>query len=241
MNEDLNDIQYSPIRDFRFEEDFKTMRCDNKTLSDDERKRFVSFLDECICSYSEGLPLMGEELERIKDLHDEFHEMNRVFYSVSLFVLHTMIDYLIAIKYFILADKDYDRKYMRGKLSIILNEGFKRLYGFNSENKKKSEWQRLSSIMKYFPVIINIQYQRITLLLEMHSKKSSWWREERNIETHIDAEALYVSRKEEIIESKVVVESMDLFNSLLSVDKFLTNVNACIKNSLLEKYHRGEL
>ena len=32
---------------------------------------------------------------------------------------------MVAGKYFILADRDYDRRFMRGKLFVILNEGFK--------------------------------------------------------------------------------------------------------------------
>lgn len=47
----------------------------------------------------------------------------------------TMCDRMVAGKYFILADTDYDKRFMRGKMKVFLNEGFKRLYGYNETNK----------------------------------------------------------------------------------------------------------
>lgn len=144
-----------------------------------------------------------------------------------------MIDSMVAGKYFILADLDYDRRFMRGKLFVILNEGFKKLYGFNMKSHKKSEWNRLRLIMKYFPEVINRQYQELTYLLEKQSHTSSWWKDERNYEPHLDTEKLYKSRQEEIIESKVMMDSLKLFNTLMAVSNFLGNVHACLFNFLL--------
>lgn len=95
--------------------------------------------------------------------------------------------------------------------------------------------------MKYFPEIIKRQYQDLTYLLEDQSHISSWWKDERNYETHLDAEKLYKSRQEEIVESKVMMDSLKLFNTLLAVSHFLENVHACLFNFLVGKYRRGEL
>lgn len=141
----------------------------------------------------------------------------------------------------ILEDRDYDRRFMRGKLFVILNEGFKKLYGFNEQSHKKSEWNKLLPIMKYFPEVIKRQYQDLTYLLEDQSHISSWWKDERNYETHLDTEKLYKSRQEEIIESKVMMDSLKLFNTLMAVSHFLENVHACLLNFLVRKYRRGEL
>ena len=149
---------------------------------------------------------MTDILEDTKERHDEYHKIDRIVVSVCLFVLITMIDSMVAGKYFILADRDYDRRFMRGKLFVILNEGFKKLYGFNEQ-----------------------------------SHISSWWKDERNYETHLDTEKLYKSRQEEIIESKVMMDSLKLFNTLLAVSHFLENVHACLLNFLVRKYRRGEL
>ena len=121
------------------------------------------------------------------------------------------------------------------------NEGFKKLYGFKEKSHQKSEWEKLNPIMKYFPEEINRQYQELTDLLEKQSNISSWWKDERNHETHLDTEKLYKSRQEEIVESKVMMDSMKLFNTLMAVSNFLGNAHACLYNFLVEKYHRGEL
>lgn len=241
MNEDLANIHYSLIRDYKYAQWFEEVQYNGKTLSDEERKEFVSVIDETIAQYSEGLPMMHDILENTKDLHDEYHEIDRTVVSVMLFVLMTMIDSMVASKYFILADGDYDRRFMRGKLMVILNEGFKRLYGFNENTHKKSEWDRLWPLMGHFPEIINRQFQELTYHLEKHAKSSSWWREERNLETHMDAEKLYDSRQIDVVESKVMMDSMRLFNTLVAVNNFLTNVHACLFNYIVGKYKRGEI
>ncbi len=185
---------------------------------------------------------------RMKEIENEegpFYEIERTINSVSLFITMTMADCLVASKYFLLADTDYERRYMRGKLKIILNEGFKRLYGFmGNKNRKKDdlpEWFRLQHVMDYFPQVIRKQYMELTSLLEIQSRKSTWWKEERNLEVHLDAMKLYESRNIEIIESKVMIETLDLFDSLDAVDNFLENANACVVNYLKQKYLRGEL
>lgn len=239
MNEDLGNIKYSPIRNYPYPEWFREVQYNSKSLSATERKEFIAIADETISGYYEGLPMISSELERIKDLHDEYHEMYRTLLSVMLFVMITMIDSMAISKYFILADKDYDRRFMRGKMKVILNEGFKRLYGF--KEGKDSKWDELGSILKYFPEEIKKQYQELSSLLEEQAKYSSWWKDERDSETHLDANRLYDSRCETIEESRVMMDSMKLYNALFAVYAFLTNMHTCINNTLIDKYKRGEL
>lgn len=240
MNE-LDDIHYSPIQDYQYEQFFQEVQYNGKELNDDERNEFLKKVDECISQHIEGLPLAKDILERIKDLHDDFHEIQRTIVSASQFCLITMIDSMVLGKYFILANKDYDRRLMRGKLKVVLNEGFKKLYGFNDKNRENSEWIKLASILKYFPEEINHQYKYLSSLLEGHSKSSLWWKDERDMETHLDTEELYNSRCEPIIESKVMMESLKLYNTLYAVNNFLSNMHSCINNFCVDKYRRGEL
>ena len=241
MNEEFADVQCAQIREYKYAQWFNEVQYNGKTLSESERREFISVIDSTIAQYSEGLPLMTDILEDTKERHDEYHKIDRIVVSVCLFVLITMIDSMVAGKYFILADRDYDRRFMRGKLFVILNEGFKKLYGFNDQSNKKSEWNKLLPIMKYFPEVINRQYKDLTNLLENQSHISSWWKDERNYETHLDTEKLYKSRQEEIVESKVMMDSLKLFNTLMAVSNFLGNVHACLFNFLVGKYRRGEL
>ncbi len=241
MNEDLSDLQYSSFRRYNYSEMFETVRYNGKELSDEQRKEVVSKMNETIATYAEGLPMLQKSLKENEFKQNEYSTVYRTVISVMQFVLITMIDSMVASKYFIMADGDYDRRFMRGKLMVILNEGFKRLYGFDEKTHKKSEWDRLLPLMKHFPEVINRDYQELTYRLEKHAKSSSWWREERNLETHMDAEKLYLSRQEELIESKVMMDSLKLFGTLQAVNCFLTNMHGCLYNYLLSKYRRGEL
>ena len=243
MNDDLANIQFKPVWNYNYSQWFQEVQYNDKTLSDAERRDFVAYLDQTIEQHSEGIPLMREALENAKDQHDEYHELERAVVSIMFFVLITMIDSLVASKYFLLADKDYDRRFMRGKLMVILNEGFKHLYGFVTKNKDKnsdSVWAKLQPLMRHFPETVRSQYHELSILLEDYSK-SSWWKDERNYEVHLEVEKLYESRQEELIESKVMMDMMKLFNSLHAVNCFLENMHTCLYNFCVKKYLNGEL
>ena len=241
MTNEFDNIQYSPIWNHRYEEWFQEVQYNGNELNAAAKREFIKIADETIVDYSEGLPLLKETLEQIKDLHDQYNNANRIVISVMQFTIITMIDSMVISKYFILADKDYDRRFMRGKMMVILNEGFKKLYGFDAKSHKKSEWNKLVPILKHFPENIKNQYNQLSSLLEGHAKSSSWWRDERNVETHLDIEKLYISRCEDVVESKVMLDSLKLFRTLYAVDLFLSNMHTCLYNYLVDKYHRGEL
>lgn len=239
--EDLRFRTYFPIINYQYDQWFKTVQYKEKTLNEEEKDKFVKVIDETVSLFSSGLPLFTDELKRTADLNDDYHRINRTLCSISLFVLMTMCDCMVAGKYFILADTDYDKRFMRGKMKVILNEGFKKLYGYKEVNKKKSEWFRLLDYMKYFPEDLNLQYQDLTFQLENQSKKSSWWKDERDYETHIDSEKLYDSRMVDIKESKEMMETLRLYDALMAVNLFLSNAHAYLTNILVDKYRKGEL
>lgn len=236
MNEDLNlnELHYSQIKHYNYPKWFEEIRYNGRILSPAERREFVSIIDETVDGYVPGLKMMYEELEAIKDIHDEFHELLRAVVSCTLFVFTTMTDILVLSKYFMLANKDYERRILRGKLKIVLNEGFKRLYGFNEKDRVEKEWGRLAPLMKHFPTVIRQQYKTMTILLNNQATTSSWWKEDRDLETHLEATKLYVSRNEDVIESKVMIDAMKLYNALLATSDFLTNAHACLLNTAID-------
>lgn len=241
MSNEFDHIQYSPIRNYRYEQWFQEVHYNGKELNVAERVEFVKMIDEDVTDYSVGLQMVKGLLEDNKDKHDESHDAYNVLLSVMQFVLITMADSMVITKYFVLANTDYERRFIRGKMKVIINEGFKKLYGFNDKTKKESEWNRLAPILKYFPEDIQHQYRHLSSLLDEHSKSSSWWRDERNVETHLDANKLYETRCEDIVESKVMMDSLKLFDTLFAVECFLSNMHACFRNSLVDMYLRGEL
>ena len=239
--DELNDIQYHVIRDYDYPKIFEDIQYNDKTLTREERLEYAHIVDETITQFKSGLPLTFDVLKGDKEREDEFGVICRTVESIFLFTTITMMDYLVAAKYFLIADQDYDRRFMRGKLFVILNEGFKKLYGFDEKSFKKSEWAKVGPLMKHFHPIIQKQFVILDSLLKRRAESSSWWRDERNFETHFDVERLYESRNEEIIEGKVMMESLQLYNAVFAVHRFLTNVNACLVNTLIGAYHRGEL
>ena len=240
MSDDFASIRFKPIWKYKYAQYFQETQYNGKTLSTDERKQFVAVIDETIAQFSEGFPLLQEMKTVAGQFPDKYQEIGLTFASVSFFVLITMIDCMVVSKFFILANQDYEKQFMRGKLRVILNEGFKKLYGFEEKTHKSSAWDRLLPILRHFPEKINYQYQDLTFHLEKHARSSTWWREERNLETHLDAEKLYDSRQEEIIESKVMMDSMKLYNTLLAVNLFLSNMHTCIYNTALKHYRNRE-
>lgn len=241
MRNNTENFQYTQIRDYKYEEFFQDIQYNGKVLSKLERDELIRVIDDEVDFFSQGLPLLYKEISLSKNVPGIYQELSYTVNSVSIFVLFTMIDCMVASKYFLLADKDYERRYMRGKLMVILNEGFKRLYGFNQHSFKNSEWDRLLPFMKYFPKVINLQYQEVSYHLSEYAKSSLWWKEERDIETHLEAEKMYVFRAAELVESKVMIDAMKLYNTLLGVNHFLTNAHGCIVNYLVKKYYDGEL
>ena len=241
MNKDLKDLHYSPIIHYDYPRRFEELQYNGETLSPRERKQYASIIDERVKEGVYGLKLINEGLAEIKDIQGEFYDLQRAVASLMLFVDTTMTEILVFSKYFILADKDYDRRVMRGKLKVVLNEGFKRLYGFDEKKRKTTEWGRFAPLMKHFPPEVRRQYRIMTILLNNQAATSSWWKKERDLETHLDAAKMYVSRSEEIIESKVMIESLKLYNALLAVNEFLTNANACLINYLVDQYHNERL
>lgn len=213
------------ILDYEYNSLFQDLHFGDKNLTFDEIQRTVNLIDETIAVFSVGLPQIYSELERIKGICREPINYYRSILSVFQFNLITMIDSMVACKYYLLASKDYEKRFMRGKLKVILNEGFKRLYGFTQKAKTDSVWAQLKPLMLNASIGIRRQYQMITNNLERLSQSSSWWKRERDLETHLNANELYRSRQEEIVDSRVMEDSLKLFDALLCVNKFLEEMN----------------
>lgn len=241
MTDDIEDIYFRPILNYPYARWFSEGQFNGKPMTENVRSQMVSIIDEHVAEFSHSFPKIINILNHVKEKQDEFHIMYQTVISVMVFVAQTMTDSMVISKYFVLADKDYDKRFMRGKMAVILNEGFKKLYGFETSSKSKSEWGKLKSVLHYFPEEINLQYHELTSLLEKHSTSSSWWRNDRNVETHLDCGKLYMSRNTELVEGKVMLDFLMLFDALNAVDHFLDNMHSCIHNTLTEQYLNGEL
>ena len=103
-DEDIDGIRYFPIRNYQYDEFRQDVQYTGETLNAAERSEYVKMTDETIAHNLVGLEMITGELERIKGLHDTYHNVQRVVISTMLFTLMTMTDGMVASKYFILAD-----------------------------------------------------------------------------------------------------------------------------------------
>lgn len=243
MNMDLDNIKLRPINDINFRNLFPDLKQTDVTLNWKTRREVIKIIDERINVCVSGLKLISDNLKGLQTEDSGFSKINIALHSFFFFTVQTTADCWVAFKYFVLAKNDYDRSYMRGKLKVVLNEGFKKLYGFTPKGKKESEWAKLSGLLSQlpFPRVVYQQYHQLNNILERQSQISTWWREERDIETHLDSFKLYESRQEVINESKVMIDASRLLDALDAVGQFADNLNICIVNYLLLKYKRGEL
>lgn len=207
-----------------------------KVLSAEGRQNYANYVDSVIKQFSEGLELLKEEYTANKNNSRlAYSDLVMLIDDLDMFATMTFIDCLIASKLFILAKEGYEKKFLRGKLQVILNEGFKKLYGFGN-GKANSKWKKVESIQEVLPPLLRAEYIRIAKELENISVSFNWWKEERSIETHIDAFALYDSRCVEIDESQVMMDSLRLIDVLNEVQNYTTKVHGCYVNTINQMY-----
>ena len=193
----------------------------NKVLSAQEREGFRIISEETIRDFSESIEGFYELSQEFKPSQNKDHDkITKTVLDVGIFTSYTFCDCVALLKHFVLSVNSYDKSLFRGKLKVLLNEGFKNLYGFNDKQREKSYYIKLGEIMNYFPGFQS-EYDSILLKLKQLSEQSTWWKDERNTEVHLDMSQLYKTRHEEINESKVAMESQLLMGLLVQINKLM--------------------
>ena len=193
----------------------------NKVLSAQEREEFIILSEETIRDFSESIEGFYELSQEFKPSQNKDHDkITKTVLDVGIFTSYTFCDCVALLKHFVLSSNAYDKSLFRGKLKVLLNEGFKSLYGFNDKQRKRSYYIKLGEIMNYFPGF-QLEYDSILLKLKQLSEQSTWWKDERNTEVHLDMYKLYKTRHEEINESKVAMESQLLIGLLVQINKLM--------------------
>ena len=193
----------------------------NKVLSAQEREEFRIRSDEAIDVFAESIDGFYELNREHKPSQNKAHDkITKTVLDVGIFTSYTFCDCVALLKHFVLSSNTYDKSLFRGKLKVLLNEGFKSLYGFNDKQLEKSYYIKLGEIINHFPDFKS-EYNSILLRLKQLSKQSTWWKDERNIEVHLDMTQLYKSKHEEINESKVAMEAHLLIDLLVQINKLM--------------------
>ena len=193
----------------------------NKVLSAQEREAFRIMSEETIRDFSESIEGFYELAQEFKPSQNkEYNKITKTVLDVGIFTSYTFCDCVALLKHFVLSSNTYNKSLFRGKLKVLLNEGFKNLYGFNDKQREKSYYIKLGEIINHFPGFKS-EYNSILLKLKQLSEQSAWWKDERNIEVHLDMTQLYKSRHEEINESKVAMEAHLLIDLLVQINKLM--------------------
>ena len=205
----------------------------NKILSAQEREEFKIMCEETIRDFSESIEGFYELSQEFEPSQNKDHDkITKTVLDVGIFTCYTYCDCTVLLKHFILSTDLYETRLFRGKLKVLLNEGFKSLYGFNDKQRKRSYYIKLGEIMNYFPGFKS-EYDSILLKLKRLSERSSWWRDERNIEVHLDMSQLYKARHEEINESKVAMEAHLLIDLLVHINKLMGRMHQTYLNYMM--------
>ncbi len=213
----------------------------NRILTPDERVEYCKISEHYINDFSEyinGLYQLAKD--PLLSNNSASSQINNTIIKTSLFIQYSFCDCAVFNKLFVRATNPYEKSMLRGKLKVLLNESFKKLYGFNKKGYKDSYCAQLEAIMPMFPGFKNEFDELLSDLAQI--SKDSWWKDERNAEVHIDAVRLYELRHEEINESKVVMETSQLiacFNRFNNLMRNLSKASLDYTVSVLKK--RGVL
>lgn len=206
----------------------------NKVLSAQEREEFRIISEETIRDFSESIEGFYELSQEFKPSTNKDHDkITKTVLDVGIFTCYTFCDCVALLKHFVLTSNSYDKSLFRGKLKVLLNEGFKSLYGFNDKQRKRSYYIKLGEIINYFPGF-QLEYDSILLKLKQLSEQSTWWKDERNTEVHLDMSQLYKARHEEINESKVAMEAHLLIDLLVQINKLMGRMHQAYINYISE-------
>ncbi len=193
----------------------------NRILTAEERDEFCRKSDEYIGEFAAYIEAMCQ-LAKSAPASDnsDYNKITNTITGIGIFTGYSFCDCIVLMKLFVRAANPYEKGMLRGKLKVQLNESFKKLYGFTEKGYKDSYCAQLEGIMPMFPGVRNEFDELLSDLTQV--SRSSWWKEERNAEVHIDASKLYELRHEGINESKEIMEAVQLtelfnrFNNLIA-------------------------
>lgn len=209
----------------------------NKVLSAEERENFINLSEQTIDEFNESAERIYAIYKSAEWQGSENH--NEIFESIvktNIFTSYVFADYATLLKLFLKENRFYEKSCLRGKLKVLLNEGFKRIYGFSEKEYHKTYCYKidlmLSKILK--PSAFINEFAAIKTDLEIMSKSHSWWKEIRCAEVHLDIDLLYESRHEPINESQVTIQTLNLLDILNRINNFVLAFNQAYINYMAQ-------
>lgn len=207
----------------------------SRILTAEERDEFCRISDEYIDEFSVAIDGMCQ-LAKSAPASDnsDYKKITDTIIHIGIYTGYSFCDCIVLTKLFIRATNPYEKSFIRGKLKVQLNEGFKKLYGFGKKGYKDSYCARLGEIIPMFPGF-KPEFEELLSDLEQVSR-NSWWKDERDAEVHIDASKLYELRHEEINESKEVMEAWQLMNLFNRFNNLTARLHKVYLNYMVKQF-----
>jgi len=140
-------------------------------------------------------------------------------YDISLYASLLSGDFAVLFHQFLSSDFLYERKYAMAKLYPLMNESFKRLYGFVNEKtgqvKLSSDayWKEIQELVPLMNETEKVLYDELEDLL-LKKASYSWWKDVRDAEVHLDAEKIYKNRCDQKDENVAIRDAMSFYDVL---------------------------
>ncbi len=124
----------------------------NRILTSDERVEYCKVSDNYINGFSEDIDELYQlAKDPLLSNNSASSQIDNTIIKTSLFIQYSFCDCAVLNKLFVRATNPYEKSMLRGKLKVLLNESFKKLYGFNKKGYKDSYCAQLEAIMPMFP------------------------------------------------------------------------------------------
>ena len=204
------------------------MNHNNKVLSEQERIEFCELADKVINDFTKSIEILFNMHERLTLEEDGWLKKKEDhLIDLRLFVSYCYCDIVILTKQFILSTHYYEKAFTYGKLKVVLNESFKKLYGFTKSSQNKSYFAQLKEAAKEFPKFKD-KLEMFSNDLDEMSRKKTWWKEERNAEVHLDVKMLDKFRNKDVYEGQVILDVISIFDIFDRINELSSSIHQTV-------------
>ena len=148
--------------------------------------------------------------------------------AIALYASLLMGDFAVLFHQFLSSQFLYERKYAMAKLYPLMNESFKRLYGFVNEKTGQvvlspdSYWKKIQELHPLMNEQEKVLFEQLEDVL-LKKASFSWWKDERSAEVHLVAEKIYKHRCDQKDENVAICDAISFYD-VLSRTTHLTSV-----------------
>lgn len=167
----------------------------------------------------DGIHATKELFSTLSSINSERIASLAKLYDIFLYVSLLSGDFVVLFRQFLSSDFLYERKYAMAKLYPLMNESFKRLYGFVNEKtgqvKLSSDayWKDIQELVPLMNETEKVLYDELEDLL-LKKASYSWWKDVRDAEVHLDAEKIYKNRCDQKDENVAIRDAMSFYDVL---------------------------